>query len=792
MRDIKKIVTNGRFIKYMLLVLVLVGLFFIFLESNRALVLDSYVNSLINPARTFSNLFYSWDNSLLLGQSATWGQTYLFPFSFVYYFLSQFFSISISQTIFFAFILWVGFYSFTKFIQNELQNASVCTYVGGLLYIFNLYTIINFSGTSVLLLPYVILPLQLYIFNKVLTSPHCFRYVIGFALATLFMGGINPPLVAINVIVLFVYCIHLVFKHHLQKKLRQLLLRGVLCLVVTVLINAYWIVGILSFFQSSADMSTILSEPLSMQNQASTYLNVFRTLGLWAFGQGWNGTSYFEYSSTYLEQPLLMVSMYLLPLIALSGVVFIKKSRSILWILALILISIPMAVATNQGVFASAYAWAYDHVPLFSMFRGSYKFIQVYILALSVLLVYLLVSLRNTTVRNVIAVVGTALIILNAFPFFTRQLFQEDSKIREIPSYYYDAEKYFRNDGSSFRIFLLPAQYFAVYDWGKISANPEILFNKGLVMRQAGSSEEESNKIALDAYAYLFNKDYDSFEYLMRTLNVKYILQRNDFDWSYYKEISQPPEVVADALSKYKKVATFGKLDLYQINSEYLPLINSNTVTFEKINSVKYKIYLEHVSSIQDLSFLESFDTNWNLYLKQNPTSEWCQTQKEYSVKDDAYYALNDQINELNKVKKLDATGRAKLRELESQKSDLSEHAVTECASQQKFMEGDEISFLYKKPVFDATHTKVYGYANQWTIDPDFVEKNFDQSYYTKNADGSINIELELYFKPQSNFDLGLMVSGGTLLGCVVYLFSTTFMQRKRKRAGLPAEPARE
>ncbi|MFA5102768.1 MAG: alpha-(1-_3)-arabinofuranosyltransferase family protein [Candidatus Thermoplasmatota archaeon] len=784
---------SARYGRFVLLLAVGIVLYLIFLQTKGEFVIDSYINPLISPAHAFKNLLYSWDSTLLLGQSYTWSQTYLFPYSFFYYLLSFFFNVSMCQTVIFVLILWIGFYSFTKFIQTEFSTTSMYTYIGGLFYIFNLYTLINLAGASSLLLPYVILPLQLYLMHKIVLSERFFRYGVGFSLATLFMGGINPPLVAINMIVIFAYGIHLLFLHNLRKKLRPVLLRVLFCLALTVLVNAYWIVGILSFFQNSADMSTILSEPLSMQNQASSYLNVFRTLGLWAFGQGWDGVSYYGYSAAYLGKPLLMVSMYLLPLIALSSVVFIRKSKQIFWVLILIITSIPMVVATNQGIFSTAYAWAYDHVPLFSMFRGSYKFIQVYIFGLSILSAYLLVSIRNVKLKNALAAVLTILVLINAFPFFTKQLFQKDSIIQGIPSYYYDAEKYFRNDSSSFRIFLLPAQYFAVYDWGKISANPEILFNKGLVMRQAGSSEEESNKIALDAYAYLFNKDYGNFEYLMRTLNVKYILQRNDFDWAYYKEISQSPEVVADVLSKYEKVATFGKLDLYQINTDYLPLINSNNVTFEKVNSVKYKIYLKNIHSAQALSFLESYDTNWNLYLKQNPTGEWCRKQKEYKVKDDAYYALNDKINELNRVKKPDAAGRARLRELEFQKNNLSESTVTECVPRQKFMEGDEISFIYKKSVFDTTHTKVYGYANQWTIDADSIKKNFDKSNYTENADGSINVELTLYFKPQTYFDLGLIVSGVTLLGCFGYFIYGVNVNRKKRRNGtLPVSSSNE
>jgi hypothetical protein len=141
---------------------------------------------------------------------------------------------------------------------------------------------------------------------------------------------------------------------------------------------------------------------------------------------------------------------------------------------------------------------------------------------------------------------------------------------------------------------------------------------------------------------------------------------------------------------------------------------------------------------------LESFDKNWNLYLDQTPTNSWCTPLQGYN---------NDGNN------------------------------VTECQPDQKFFEGGELSYLYKKPIFDDTHQFVDDYANSWTIDPNYVKQNFDPSYYKENPDGSIDIELTLYFKPESYFDLGLIFSGTTLLACLGYLGWDFARQRKKKMA---------
>ena len=71
---------------------------------------------------------------------------------------------------------------------------------------------------------------------------------------------------------------------------------------------------------------------------------------------------------------------------------------------------------------------------------------------------------------------------------------------------------------------------------------------------------------------------------------------------------------------------------------------------------------------------------------------------------------------------------------------------------------------LNNEPIFEETHHLVNDYANGRTIDVEYIKKNFPKDYYKENPDGSIDINLTLYFKPQSYFYVGLWVSGVTLL----------------------------
>jgi hypothetical protein len=107
---------------------------------------------------------------------------------------------------------------------------------------------------------------------------------------------------------------------------------------------------------------------------------------------------------------------------------------------------------------------------------------------------------------------------------------------------------------------------------------------------------------------------------------------------------------------------------------------------------------------------------------------------------------------------------------------------VTDCSlDQQSLSITDSNSKLWEKPIFDDTHQMVYGYANQWAIDPEYIRANYPKDYYKENPDGTIDILMTMYFRPQSYFYLGLIISGLTLFGCVSYLVVSGVLQRRRR-----------
>lgn len=228
----------------------------------------------------------------------------------------------------------------------------------------------------------------------------------------------------------------------------------------------------------------------------------------------------------------------------------------------------------------------------------------------------------------------------------------------------------------------------------------------------------------------LFPDDFSKYD-------IKYIFLQKDINYAVFYYNNNYSNVESYIENHFNKFLENDNYVIYETFAGSRSVISSLKTRYQKINPTKYKLYLKDLKYQQNLSFFQSFHNNWKLYLKPSPINFWC-----------------------NPIEYYENT------------------KTTECEHTQKFFEGEELFYLYKKPIFDSSHYLAHEYANGWTIDPEYIKQNFSKEYYKENPDGSIDIELVLYFKPQSYFYLGLIISGTTMLGCFGYLI---YDWRKRK-----------
>jgi hypothetical protein len=213
----------------------------------------------------------------------------------------------------------------------------------------------------------------------------------------------------------------------------------------------------------------------------------------------------------------------------------------------------------------------------------------------------------------------------------------------------------------------------------------------------------------------IFNQEV-FFNYL-KTYNIQYILLHNnssvndDTNIQYYsKTLSSLPYLNLITTTNYNSLYEF---------KEFYPRVIANHSIFTKINPIKYTVNLNKVSGDEKISLLEGYHAKWKAYLLKYNEKEQC----------------------------LDAQKFANTDTLECQNSGY------------KFIQSDDIGLVPRKEIH-VPNIKDLTYANSWIINSDLIKKQFPAEYYRINKDGSIDLNIVLYFEPQNNYYLGMLVSG--------------------------------
>jgi len=156
---------------------------------------------------------------------------------------------------------------------------------------------------------------------------------------------------------------------------------------------------------------------------------------------------------------------------------------------------------------------------------------------------------------------------------------------------------------------------------------------------------------------------------------------------------------------------------LSQNQNKTIPQVHSSSrphILFQKLNPTKHKIKIENAKEPFYLIFSETYHSGWQVYINTDTV----------------------QCNPITTYETVE---------------------VTECQHEYKFFEVKDLSRLIDESIPEENHFVVNGYANAWYIDP-------------QELGTGENFTVTLYFKPQSYFYIGLIISCLTFIGCVGYL----------------------
>lgn len=627
-----------------------------------------------------------------------------------------------------------------KSLSNEKEKNNVPPifyYMLSFLFLSSLSTFIYIKSSVLSVLPILILPIQLYFILSFLKNNN-YKYLFYFLLLT-FFNIYNPVYFFINLIsvISLVIFLKLFYNFKIDKIVKKTLLILLTYLPSLIFVFIYLFISPLYAGDGGligAKSLDIIREDFYSLN--TSYVNIIKQTSDWAFFGQWDGTLYNEFSKDYSNAWFSIFAFIPYLFFLFLFILNIKNNTSggkkkIIFLLSLFLFIFQFMLGLKNPI----YKYLYDNCFIFQVFRNITKFAPVLYLILIIVLTLLISSLKNIKKYKVVIFIVLLMACFYNYPFWSYySWFFESRTIVAMPSYFKETADYLNSRLSiNDKILILPATYiFENYNW-----NGRAEFIQGNVFDGLLNNNIRSYRLSPLLIGDIFfqidsAKLFKKVDYNMRGADVDYELFLNfvkKYNLNYivvtkdsvseYKDINGLQAWLNN--NNYQKINSFGNIDIYLNKGIFKPILSfGNDIYFERENAKDYRIYIKNIKK----------DSPGNLVFQDPFNKYW--------------------------------------------------HLYLRPISESR---NKELSYLWQRPVFDDTHQLINQYANSWTIDPEYIKQNFSKEYYQENPDGSIDIEMTLYFKPQSYFYLGLIISGVVLLAFFSYFgYIGVAVLRKKKK----------
>ncbi len=545
----------------------------------------------IDPLKFLAAQLQAWNPAIFAGTHTGFWVPYETPYGWIYG-LAQFLHVSqefAQRVVVFMAYLWclISMHYCLRSVAPRLHESAVVA--GSSAYLFNIYIAFNSQAQIPMVMTYAALPALVGIVVRALRGEiNMWRGSLGVALLVFAAAGINPPLIAINVIVLVLFtAVMLAFDAQPRRAIRRLLPFSVLALIATVAINLYWLVPFGDYFRT-VWISGVLSEPASMHNAVSSFSNVFRGLGHWAIFLGFDGRPYFPWSDAY-SSGVFSFLLWLIVIIALAAPGFRRNMHAaVLAFLVITIVSVPLVVGYYHDVLGNAitmpiYDFLYRDVPGFQMFRSVYKWVagvEFGICGLYAFTSDALIYWLRARSRHLAAAIAVALIFLPVVTLIPVLEAKINYPMASLPAWEFREKALVGND-QAHRVALFPTQYFEQFDWDTPQFYIEdSLINRPMLYGVLGSAPSEGTDRWLRGAYHTMREGLPEGADMLRVLGVDTILQRDDFisgiDFSFpgryiFNDTSLTHDLI-DRVLRARLVQSEGPLRVYHLDGA-LPLV---------------------------------------------------------------------------------------------------------------------------------------------------------------------------------------------------------------------------
>lgn len=707
--------------------------------------------------KLFSSQLYTWNDNIFLGFNQSLSLLLNLSYTALFAFIQQFISdYVIINRIEYILAIFCNFY-FTYLFLASIFPYKIKSFQKALILLCASFFFTNvlstglfYGGASQQIFAFSFIPLALYGLRKYLITGNKI-YLLLVIVSLLFISSFNLPygFISIGAVIMIILSFN-----DLSKWLKVKYIS--FFIVSFVLLNAYWIVPFSysafisppqSFYESinSKDGGDLFSgylKDISSRYSLDQVLKLTPNFDLIKKQNGDNSQLINYYASNYL----IMLSYLSIILIAVSYLFFPNKKNNEMRIgRAILLVFFLLFIFLSKGQnspFSDIYPFILEKTTFFKMFRDSMKWMIIPYLIFIILSANVLLNTKSRMVKFIIILFFSSYIFTWIYGGLMGRL-----RAYDVPEYYsHLSDSYQKIEGlSNKRAVILdsyvgPTSYqFDEKNLKPLSSNilkyispmPVVdLFSNGGGLASGYLNNFFKGLEKNDADLYKFQKIGATHLY-----HQKDIINSGEYNYS----------------DKYFEKSSFGLIDIYALKKEYvMPKIflsaanNQAESYFFKISPVKYRIRINNLKEDGLLSFLYTFDQNWGLYL-----------------------------NKINKFPECIVVEDAKI---------INDEDVihsSECLVGDNSFRKKEWGYLLKNEIFDDEHGLLNEVFNKWKVRPEYIKQNFSKEYYVENPDGSIDIDLVLYFKPQSYFYLGLLISGATLLASLGYL---GYDWRKRRK----------
>ena len=492
------------------------------------------------------------------------------------------------------------------------KKQKTTSFIASIFYMFNFVVYLSVFNDGICWV-LVFLPLLLTFWIRVTENvklrQSTIKNVIGVAIISsvlMSFATINPALVVLvltTIFTMFIYSI-LSMKGFRVKITKTMFFLSAVCVATNVWWAIPFIGQVISYTNGTSQLATVTNvTSWQFVFARSSFLNLFRLNGIWSWTP-----DYSNYTNIYSNSFLIILGF--VPIIlAFLGLLFKSKYQKINLTFAAAILGLMFLAKGLAPPFSNVNLFLYNNVPGFFLFRDPFlKFFMILLIPLALLIgsscESIIERIINQKIRfffqfndikihlspKLFATIIICIFLIGVFPLFTMPFQSNETQALpfstyvNIPSYWYQASNYINDQKGDFKVLLTPADdyYQMPYTWGYYGTDAlgSSLIDKPVIFQVSGGYTTTSDIVSI-IFKRIEDNDSVGFVTLVSSLNIKYILQRNDIWYNFTGRSIISPDDMKAFLSNIPGItrkASFGKLDLYQVSdNQSLPKIYPST-----------------------------------------------------------------------------------------------------------------------------------------------------------------------------------------------------------------------